>query len=181
MQHRDKAQCKQTYNDYIKKKYKRFLKKQSKETGNGNGSPPASKGLLDKSEYWITQIFYHDTNAGYLLAPSICSKIPGFTAEDGFEDKPEAITAKKENKQEKMLHDNNKKQKELYSIISTVTSNLKQKSVSTTQGTPEIVNFDYSQKRANDYKSMKKELSEDSDSDISNKTKERQKKIFRCK
>ena len=77
-----------------------------------------------------------------------------------------------------MLHNNNEKQKELYSIISTVTSNLKQKSASTTYRTPEIANFDYCQKCTKDYKSMKKELSEDSDSDISNETKERQKKIF---
>ena len=103
--------------------------------------------------------------------------MPGFTIEGGFEDKLEATTTKKERKWEKMLHNNNEKEKELCSIISTVTLNLKQKS-STTQGIPEIANFDYFQKCTKDYKSMKKELLEDSDSDISNETKEKQKNIF---
>ena len=178
LQKRDAAWLKGTYADYFKKKYKRFLNKWNKETGGGDGSPPSSQNYLDAHDQWISWVFCHDYDNGFLLSSNICSKMPkGFQSEGGFEDAPDTTPTKKASKWEELLEDNREKQKGVMQMISEATASIS--SNKTMMGTPDVVTFDYCQSRVKKHREMKKELSDASDSD--EELIEEQKKMFKSR
>jgi hypothetical protein len=75
----------ETWYDYVRPKYRKYLGRWNKETGGGDGSPPSFQNYCDGIDTWLAWVFCMDYEQNFILASNASSRLPcHLTKEGGF-------------------------------------------------------------------------------------------------
>jgi hypothetical protein len=128
-----------TWDDYIKPKYKKALDRWNKDTGGGDGSPPSFIEFCG-GDRWLVWVFCRDLQTNFLLASSAAGRMPshlqveaGFEGEDtssvtgGGSDTTSSNPSMLKRTAEEELDESRKERKKYYSAIDRVVGILESK------------------------------------------------------